>query len=301
MSEYVYSNGVILPLTEACISPYDRGFLLGDGIFETIMACNGSLLFLNAHLSRLKKGLQDLDFRTASLQEFFEDINGDLISRLIKKNKLQETSARVRITISRGTFAGGLAPPADSKPTVIICAAPIDTKFIAEKNKKGISAITIGGIRPALPGVKSLNFMANIMGANMANKAGAGEGFFIAEDKKTVLEGTSSNIFILRAGVLQSTPAAAEPGGPGALAGVVRDIVLQMAAEAGLAAEEKWFTINDLLKAEEVFITNSISGIVPVIEVDSKPIADRKKGSITEKLQKNYEKKTSYFLLEKRK
>ncbi|MFQ5480494.1 MAG: aminotransferase class IV [Thermodesulfobacteriota bacterium] len=301
MSEYVYINRAMVPEKIARVSPSDRGFLLGDGLFETILARSGNPVFLEAHLKRLQKGLHDLGFDSASLQKFFTDIKDGIIPKLIKKNGLSARDARVRITISRGPSSGGLAPSAGSPPTIIISAGPVDTKKIHDKVTMGIMAITIKGLRPALPGVKSLNFMPNILGARLAKKSGAEECFFLAEDNKTLLEGTSSNIFILRNKELQTTPAAKNIGGPGVLAGVVRETVLDTAAEVGLSARENWFTMEDLTRSEEVFITNSISGIVPVIMVDGRPAGKGEAGEITKKLQGIYKNKTSYFLLEKRK
>lgn len=294
-------NGVIVPEEEARLSTFDRGFLLGDGLFETIMVREGVPLFLQAHLTRLRCGLNALGFEAAPLEGLFKDIAGDVISRLIEKNEVATKDARVRITISRGSAGSGLAPLPDSLPTVIISAAPVDTELIAGKVSLGISAITLRGIRPAMPMVKTINFMPNIIGAGMAKRAGTGEGFFLAEDNKTILEGTSSNIFIVRDGGLLTTPVAKELCGRGVLPGVVRQIILEIAGELMMRAEESWFTREELLTSEELFITNSIGGVVPVIKVDSKPIGSGTAGDITRRMQEGYKDKTSHFLLEKRK
>jgi len=295
MKGYFYLNGVIVPESEARISPSDRGFLLGDGLFETILAVNGAPLFLEAHLARLKKGLVALLFESASMGRLFKDINEGILSKLIEANALSDKEARIRITISRGIGRGGLAPSTETLSTTVISASPVDMKKIERKVRHGIAAITLRGTRPALPGVKSLNFMPNILGASQAKKAGAEEGFFLAADNKTVLEGTSSNIFIFTDSRLLTAPSAAEIGGPGVLPGVVRQVVLKFANEAKIPAEEGWFTIGDLMAADEVFITNSISGIVPVTAVDAVSIGGGKIGEVTKKIQKKYEKKISAF------
>ncbi len=295
MKNYFYINGNIVPDKDAYISPSDRGFLLGDGLFETILAVEGVPLFLESHLTRLKKGLTAILFEPSSTQRLFKDIKDGVITRLIKKNGLSKKQARIRITISRGTGSGGLAPSSDASPTVIISTSPVDIKKIERKVTLGIAAITIKGLRPALPGVKSLNFMPNILGAARAKNAGAEEGFFLAPDTRTVLEGTSSNIFIFTEGRLLSTPAATEIEGPGVLAGVVRQFVLEQAKKMKVLTKECWFTVADIMAAEEVFITNSISGVVPVIRVDSRGIGDGKIGEITKGFQKEYNKKISAF------
>jgi len=293
MKSYVYINGVIAPEEDARVSPSDRGFLLGDGLFETVMAVEGVPLFLDAHIKRLKKGLKALFFEPASMQGLFRDIEDGVIARLLEAKGLSGEKARVRITISRGIGSGGLAPLSATPPTIIISASPVDMEKISRRQDLGIRAIIIKGFRPALPGVKSLNFMPNIIGARMAVEKKAGEGFFLAEDNRTVLEGTSSNIFIVTKGGLLTTPAAIETGGPGVLPGVVRQVVLGLAVETEIPAEQSWFTTEDLQTAAEVFITNSISGVVPVTEIDSRPVAEGKPGRVTRLLQKEYEKKIS--------
>jgi len=296
VKNYFYINGVIAPEFEASISPADRGFLLGDGLFETILAIEGVPLFLEAHLTRLKKGLKALLFESSSMKGLFKDISEGIIPKLIEANMLSGQKARVRITISRGMGGGGLAPSKEARPTTVISADPVDINKIERKARQGICAITLIGIRPALPGVKSLNFMANILGASQAKKAGAKEGFFIAADNETVLEGTSSNVFIYTGDRLLTTPAATEPGGPGVLPGVIRQVVMEFAKEAKIPVEESWFAMEELKSADEVFITNSISGIVPVTAVDSASIGKGTIGPVTKKIQKDYR-----FLLEKRK
>jgi len=295
MKGYFYLNGVIVPETEARISPADRGFLLGDGLFETILAIEGAPLFLEAHLARLKKGLTALFFETASTEGLFKDIRAGIINKVIEANALSKLTARLRITISRGIGRAGLAPSTETMPTTVISASPVDMKKIERKVRRGIAAITLRGIRPALPGVKSLNFMPNVLGASQAKKAGSEEGFFLAADNKTVLEGTSSNIFIFTGGRILTAPSAMEIAGPGVLPGVVRQVVPEFAKGTKIPAEESWFTIGDLMAADEVFITNSISGIVPVTAVDSAHIGGGKIGEVTRKIQKKYEKKISAF------
>ncbi len=296
MRDYVYINGEILPEEEARISPADRGFLLGDGLFETILARKSRPLFLKEHLMRLRWGLKNLAFEAPPLASLFSDIKKGLISRLIKKNRLEDKDTRIRITISRGPGSGGLSPSPPCRPTVIISAAPVDHEKIGRKVTEGISAITLKGLRPALPAIKTLNFMANILGASVAKKAGAEEGFFTAPDNNTILEGTSSNVFIVTSTGLKTTPQALKIGEDGVLPGVVRKVVLELALEKKIPAQKTWFTTTDLMAAKEVFITNSISGVVPVIRVDSKAIGDGSVGSLTREMQKGYEKKISAFL-----
>jgi D-amino acid aminotransferase len=275
----------------ARISPLDRGLTLGDGIFETVLAQNGSPVFLESHMARLRSGLTALGFEIKKLSALFDKIQGGAITRLIEKNGLAKTTARVRITITRGATKGGLSAVTGSAPTTLITAAPVDLEKIREKTENGIRAVTVKDIRPALPGVKTTNFMPNILAACRARESGAGEAFFLGADNRTVLEGTTSNVFIVKDRQLVTTPAAQKPQGPGALAGVVRQKIIDLAKKNNLAVREDWFTTDDLYHADEVFITNSISGLVPVIKADAATINNNKPGEITRLLQKKYREK----------
>ncbi len=291
MKKYVYMKGNIIAEEAAPVSPLDRGLTLGDGIFETVLARNGSPVFLESHLARLRSGLTVLGFELRKLSAFFTDIQAGAITKLMEKNGLAETTARVRITITRGETAGGISAITDATPTTLITAAPVDLEKIRVKTENGISAVTVKDIRPALPGVKTTNFMPNILAACRARERGAGEAFFLGADNRTILEGTTSNIFIVKDGRLLTTPAAQKPQGPGALAGVVRQNIMDLAKKNNLATIEGWFTTYDLYNAEEVFITNSISGLVPVIKVDAAEINNKKPGEITRLLQGKYREK----------
>ncbi len=293
MKKYVYMNGNMMAEEAARINPLDRGLTLGDGIFETVLARDGSPVFLESHMARLRSGLRALGFEMKKLSAFFKDIGGGVITKLLTENGLAETTVRVRITITRGETAGGLSAITGGAPTTLITAAPVDLEKIRVKTEKGISAITVRDIRPALPGVKTTNFMPNILAACCAREAGAGEAFFLGPDNRTVLEGTTSNVFIVKDRQLVTTPAAQKPQGPGALAGVVRQNILDLAEKNNLTAIEDWFTTDDLCNADEVFITNSISGLVPVIKTDAAEISDKKPGEITRLLQKKYREKLS--------
>ncbi len=291
MKNHVYLNGRIVSEKETRLSPLDRGLTLGDGIFETVLARKGRPVFLDNHMGRLCAGLKALGFEKEKLENFFADIEGGIITELLGENKLDESTARVRITITRGLAEGGLSAIRDADPTTIITTAPVDMEKIREKREQGITAITIKGIRPALPGVKTTNFMPNIIAAVMARGRGAGEAFFLGTDNKTVLEGTTSNVFIVSGGRLFTPPAATRPAGPGALAGVVRQTILELAKESKINAMEDWFTVDELYHAGEAFITNSISGLVPVVKTDDCKIENGRPGKTTRTLQKKYEEK----------
>ncbi len=291
MKKYVYIDGRICEEKEAALSPLDRGITLGDGIFETILLLKGRPVFLGLHLERLFSGLRALNFEVSRLGAFFDEVGKGLVTDLAKKNGLEDTLARLRITITRGTIQGGLSAVREAAPTRLITVAPIDIERIETKKRRGIKAITVDGLRPALPGVKTTNFMPNILAACRARDRGAQEAFFLGPDNKTVLEGTTSNLFIVKKDRLITTPAAEKPEGPGVLAGVVRQTILELTERQKIPAEENWFSTDDLYEADEAFITNSISGVVPVVKTDDCKIGDGRPGETTRTLQKKYEEK----------
>ncbi|MFQ5442925.1 MAG: aminotransferase class IV, partial [Thermodesulfobacteriota bacterium] len=283
----VYINGRFVSEEKAVVSVFDRGFSYGDGVFETIKAYNGGPAFLTEHMERLKGGVKILGFNRAGLKDFFKEINNGLIKKLLIKNGLGASTARLRITITRGVDRCGFLPQQNLKPTVIITAREVDEKRVKEAQKKGIAIITVKEFRPALPGIKSLNMLPNLLARIMAGNQGASEAVFVNNDM-TMREGTTSNIFMVKDGVIKTPPFHGGVFSADILPGVTRGVVLQLAGESGFAHSEERIFLTDLMESDEVFITNSISEVVPVTAVDSKAIGAGAPGPVTRLMQKSY-------------
>ncbi|MBI5599580.1 MAG: aminotransferase class IV [Deltaproteobacteria bacterium] len=294
-------NGRFFPADKAKISVFDRGLNYGDGLFETMKACQGRVIFFKEHMERLKKG--------AKLIGIPMNNPGDLkikVARLLKLNRLDTCEARVKIILTRGKDTGGHLPATGLKPTVIITAQRLDTRAIKRLRKNGVKAILLKGRpsrtagwpsrtagwpsgtagwpsgtecrRPAfLPfvkqGIKSLNYLLNVLGRMEASEKGAYEGIFTMGD--SVIEGTSSNVFIVKGDVIKTPPPSL------VLPGITRNAVIHLARRRGITVKETPLSVGDLKKSDEAFITNSIIGIAPLLRIDSHTIGSGRAGRIT--------------------
>ncbi|HLE08369.1 MAG TPA: aminotransferase class IV [Thermodesulfobacteriota bacterium] len=297
-SEKVYINGRIVPSKLACVSVFDRGLNYADGVFETMKAKEGRVFLLKEHLKRLKRGAEILNIPSPPFGEMEK-----AIKKLLKINNLSGKKANIKIILTRGEDMGGHLPQKKPKPTVIITARRLDTESIRRMQKTGVKAVLLNsppfskaspsflkrgqGRLGGLGGIKSLDYLSNVLGKIKAQKKGAYEGIFIENGK--LLEGTSTNVFIVKDGVLKTPPLKS------ILQGITRKAVIDIAKKSHIPAKETPVSAGELKKAAEAFITNSIIGIVPLIRVDSFRIGSGKRGNITRLLQEYLRKKESYL------
>ena len=274
-----YVNGHFVPRDEARVSVYDHGYLYGDGIYETMRAYGGSIFLLNRHLSRLKLSA---DAISLNLPVPLEKIGSTLIESLTV-NKLRE--AYIRIQISRGPGEIGLDPALCPAPTMVILVKPFKD-YPAELYENGV-AVAVVKIRrnhPLAqdPAIKSTNFLNNILAKIESLKAGAYEGIML-NWKGYVAEGTISNIFTVKKGVLH-TPHL----DTGILEGITRDLVLLLAKRNKVRVQESLMRTSDLYRADECFITNTTVEVMPVTSVDGNKVGSGMPGPITSTLINAY-------------
>lgn len=284
MKRRVYVNGRIVAEVKAAVSVFDRGLNYGDGLFETMKADRGMVEFLKDHISRLKKGARFLGFAPGALKALELDIKNGAIIKLLEANGLDDSDAYLRITVTRGEDPDGHLPKR-SKPTALIVAKPIDTEGLQRLRANGATAVLTRGCRPALPGIKSLNYLPSIIARAEAKKKGADEGIFVGADGE-VLEGSSSNIFIVSGGVVSTPPVSADPA-EGVLPGVMRGAVTRLLRKKKIKVVEARLVEKDLASCEEAFLTNSIRGVVPLIAVDGAMVGSGGPGEVTLLLQKS--------------
>lgn len=283
MRKYAYLNGKLVPEDKATISIFDRGLNYGDGLFETMKAENGKALFANEHLVRLKRGLKATRFPARSLSPLFKDIKDGALEKLLKKNGIDKGPSYLKIIVTRGIGWTGHALPAELSPTSIIVSRPLDDKVLDALRTKGVGAVLISGYLPGLPGIKSLNYLPNVLGKAEALQKGAYEGIFV-HGREGVTEGTSSNVFIIKKGVLK-TPPLYPSISTGILPGVIRDAVIKAAKKSGIKVREERVSLKALQGCDEAFLTNSISGVVPLVKIDGKRIGGGRPGFLTRLLQ----------------
>ncbi len=275
----VYIDGQLLDKNDAKISVFDHGLLYGDGVFEGIRFYAGNVFRLDEHIRRLYDSARAIALRIP--------IEPDAITlavlETIRANGLRD--GYVRLVVTRGMGDLGLNPRLCPEPTVIIIASGI-TLYPKEKYENGLSIVTCATRRiphgALSPMVKSLNYLNNIMAKLEALNAGAGEGLMLNE-QGFVAECTGDNIFLVRDGCLRTPPISS-----GALAGVTRAVVFEIAAELGIPISEPDITRYDLFTADECFLTGTAAEVIPAVELDGRPIATGQPGPITRKIMERF-------------
>ena len=277
MSQRVWLNGQPCPADDATVSIYDGGFLHGAGLFETMRAYNGVPFRYESHIDRLLASASKLALPIAA--ENLPSI--DQARELITKNGL--TDARLRLTVTTGSLRPGAddAPPALS---VLLTAVPL-SPYPAEFYAKGVTAL-ISEHRQTrhdpLCGHKSTAFFARLLALREAQRRGCLEAVWFTTENH-LAEGCISNVFIVKDNVLK-TPPTDTP----VLPGITRAVVLDLARQADHEVAETALTVDDLLDADEVFVTNSGFELVPVVHIERRPIGREKPGPLTTELLDRY-------------
>ncbi len=278
----VFLNGNYLPADEARISLFDGGYLYGDGMFETVRLYAGRPFDLDGHLARLAGNVAALDYAWRPEPAVFAEV----IAELARRNGLAGADARCRITVSRGGSHHDPLPldrHAELSPTVSVYVVPLDPA-LARWQSEGVGVLTMsaGFSRGAFPQLKTLNYLTTVTALRLAHADGCHEALLLDADGQ-VLEGATSNIFLVRDGGLATPPLEL-----GLLAGRTRGILLAAAAEAGLPSREVPFTPAEITAADEAFLCGSVKEIVPIVQVDGKSVGDGTLGPVTRRLQKDY-------------
>ena len=280
----IYLNGKMVEKAEAVVSVFDHGLLYGDGVFEGIRSYNGRVFKLDEHLVRLEESgkaiMLTMPMSRAEMQKAVLDT--------LRANSLQD--AYIRLVVTRGVGDLGLDPrKCHEKGTVIIITDKI-TLYPEEHYRNGLEVVTVATRRnlpeAVSPKIKSPNYLNNIMAKIEANHAGVLEAIMLSADG-WVAECTGDNIFIVRHGKLLTPPTHI-----GALDGITRNTVMDLAVKLSIPVAEALFTRYDVYNAEECFLTGTAAEVIPVTTVDSRPIGTGKPGPITLKLVEAYRKLT---------
>ena len=271
----VWVNGERHQAAGAHVSVYDRGFALADGLFETMRAYGGTVFRLDNHLARLEHGLAALDIPPPpQLREWV----------LVSVRAIDRGDASIRVTVTRGTGVAGVAPPADPSPTVVVTVAPPPI-FPSNVYKVGLTAHVASGRRSErsmTAGLKTLAYTEAVAALIEARRAGADEALFL-DTGDHCSEATSSNLF-----VWTGTSLATPPVTCGALPGITRAIVLELAHSLGLPASERVVELRELMSAEEAFLTSSLRGIAPLTKLGDHIIGRGVPGALTGRLTAAY-------------
>jgi len=275
----IYIDGKFFSERDAKVSVFDHGLLYGDGIFEGIRAYHGSVFKLQEHIDRLwysaKALLLKIPISKAEMTR--------AVVETCRQNRIRD--GYIRLLVTRGIGSLGLNPRSCKRPSVIIIAGSIQL-YPPELYQKGMEIVTVPTVRnlhSALnPAIKSLNYLNNIMAKIEANNAGCEEAIMLNAEGY-IAECTGDNLFIVKAGNLMTPPLSA-----GALYGITRQTVMELAASQGMAVSEPNLTRYDCFNADECFLTGSGAEIVPVVKIDGRVIGNGKPGLCTRKLVADY-------------
>jgi branched-chain amino acid aminotransferase len=280
----IYIDGEFCDKANAKISVFDHGLLYGDGIFEGIRFYNGRVFRLDEHIDRLFHSARaialDIGMDKAAVTE--------ATLETIRQNNLRD--GYIRLVVTRGVGDLGLNPYLCPKSTTIIIASAI-TLYPKEKYQNGLEIVTCATRRiphgALSPMVKSLNYLNNVLAKIEAQHAGAGEGLMLNE-QGFVSECTGDNVFIVKNGEILTPPIAS-----GALAGVTRGVVFEMAAEFGIPVREPMLTRYDIYTADECFLTGTAAEVIPAVRLDTRPIGDGRPGPVTQRLMGQFSELTA--------
>lgn len=275
----VYIDGKFYDEAHAKISVFDHGLLYGDGIFEGIRAYHGRVFKLKEHVDRLyasaKAILLTIPMSPAEMTR--------AVVETCRRNKVRD--GYIRLVVTRGVGTLGLNPNRCKRGSVIIIAGKIQL-YPEEYYRNGMEIITVPTVRnlhSALnPAIKSLNYLNNILAKIEANNAGVEEAILLNAEGY-VSECTGDNLFLVKEGELLTPPLSA-----GALYGITRRVVMELAEEEGCRVSEPNLTRYDVFNADECFLTGTGAEIVPVVKVDGRVIGSGKPGPLTQKLVRRY-------------
>ncbi|HLG27615.1 MAG TPA: D-amino-acid transaminase [Paenisporosarcina sp.] len=264
---------------DAIVDIEDRGYQFGDGVYEVIRVYDGVCFEMDVHVQRLKLSALKIEL---ALPYPLEEITRNLI-QLVEKNGL--LNGYIYVQITRGISQRAHHFPGNTSSVLV--AYTQNGERPVETNTNGIHAILTEDIRWKRCDIKSLNLLPNVLAKQQAKKNGCDEA--IMHRGSTVSEGSSSNVYIVERNVIYTHPI-----NNLILNGITRIGVLQMARENGFRVVEKAFTVNELLEADEVFVTSTAIEICPVIQIDQTQIGTGQPGRVTRALQQAFEHRIAF-------
>lgn len=276
MARIAYVDGRFLPISARAVAIEDRGLQFAHAVYEVIKAVGGRLLDLDRHFDRLDRSLAAIacpwPMRRAALALLLEE--------LLRRNRLGEAVVYVQVT--RGGAPRNHAWAESLRPTLIATVRPARFPTAAEL-REGVRVITLPDERWARCDIKSTSLLPNVLAKQKAGAAGCREAWLVGRDG-LVTEGSSSNAWIVdREGVLRTHPL-----GPAILGGVTRDVVAELARAEGIPVVERAFSVAEAQEAREAFLTSTTSLVLPVTEIDGRPVGNGRPGETTRRLARLY-------------
>jgi len=270
-----YFNNRYLPKEEVRVSPDDRGFLFGDGVYEVIRSYNGKLFHIDAHLERLERSLRELRITGVDVASFQH-----IAATLLERNDLRSSDGTVYMQVTRGAAPRKHSfPDHETYPTVYLSASPLQPPF--QKMENGIKVILTPDLRWARCDIKSVALVANVLASQQATEQGAEEAIFVRDG--AIIEGSHSSFCAVFDGTLVTHPLCNY-----ILDGITRRVVLNLCRELGIPVKESPTLEPDLQHADELMTLSTTAEVMPVVRVDDWLVGDGKPGPVTRRLQKAF-------------
>ena len=274
----IYAGGAFRPAADASVSVFDHGLLYGDGVFEGIRAYNGRVFKLERHIERLFESARAIRLQIPATHDEVEA----LVVETCRRNQIVD--GYIRLLVTRGAGDLGLDPRGCPRPDLVVIARA-GVALYKRKPTEGITAVTSAFRRNAAdatsPGIKSLNYLNNVLARIEASDHGADEAILLDRDGH-VAEATADNVFIVTERALVTPPTSTN------LRGITRETILRLAEELGIRAEEKAFALFDLWSAREAFMCGTMAEVVPIASVDGRTIGKGTPGPTTLRLMAAY-------------
>jgi len=265
-------NGKLIDRSEAKVDIEDRGYQFGDGVYEVIRVYNGKMFTVKEHLVRFVKSSVSIGI---SLPVTLEQLM-NLLEELIEKNKLHEGIIYMQLT--RGVAPRNHAFPSKEVPSALTAYSKEIARPV-ESMKLGVKTILTEDIRWLRCDIKSLNLLGNLLAKQKAAEEGGYEA--IQHRGENVTEGSSSNIFIVKNGVVFT-----HESDHLILKGITKDVILKVCLDNNIPVEERTFTLEELAGADEVFLSSTVSEVMPIVQIGDKKVNEGQPGPVTKKLQK---------------
>lgn len=278
MPRIAYVNGRYLRHDEAAVHVEDRGFQFADGVYEVCEVRHGFIVDLTRHLNRLERSLNELAMDMPMSRAALSQVIREVLRRNHVKNGLYY------LQVTRGAARRDHVFPAPGTPmTVVVTAKSTNPSIIARKNANGISAITVPDNRWDRVDIKTVGLLPNCMARQQAKEAGAQEAIYVDAEGR-VKEGAATNVWIVdETGTLVTRPA-----DHGILRGVTRTTLMDIAEKLSLPVREGSFTVEEMKRAREVFITAATSICFPVVSIDGETVANGHPGSVSQKIREAF-------------
>jgi D-alanine transaminase len=270
MPELAYLNGKFMPIESAMVPIEDRGYQFGDAVYEVIASYEGKLFCVEEHLDRLERSMRELAFPPVSRDEV-----RDTLFELFKRSGFSR--AGIYIQVSRGVAVRNHPFPETSTPQIVMTVREV-SEVPQEYRENGISVITMTDFRWGRCDIKTVQLLPNTIAKQRAIEAGVYDTIFVTE-AGVVREATSSNLFVVKNGILITHPLTEN-----ILAGITRMVVIDLCRELDLPVEERFYSTDEMFDADEAFLSGTTTEVLPIVQIDEKIIGDGKIGPIASRL-----------------